>query len=58
MKGTYGVKHFGGRIMPQELSTKYQSNVDFCAESIGAIFLVGISMLEGYFNGEVKKTSF
>jgi hypothetical protein len=49
MKETYGVKHFGGRIMPQELSVKYQSNVDFCVESIGAIFLVGISMLEGLF---------
>ncbi len=49
MKGPYGIKHFGGRIMPQELSAKYQSNVDFRAESIGAIYLVEISMLGGLF---------
>ena len=57
MKGTYGVKHFGERIMPQELSAKYQSNVDFCAESIGAIFLVGISMLEGVFYWQSQKNA-
>jgi len=46
MKGTYGVKHFGGRIMPQELKAYYQSNVDFCAELIGDVYyLVETSML-------------
>ncbi len=49
MKGNYGVKHFGGRIMPQEKSAKYQSNVDFCAESIGASYFLEISMLGGLF---------
>jgi len=45
MKGTYGIKHFGGRIMPQELNAYYQSNVDFCAELIGVVYyLVGTSM--------------
>ena len=47
MKGTNGVKHFGGRIMPQELNAKFQSNVDFCAELIGASYLVQTSMHGG-----------
>ena len=55
MKGTNGVKHFGGRIMPQELSAKYQSNVDFCAESIGAVYLVETPMLGGLFSWQSQK---
>jgi hypothetical protein len=33
----------------------YQSNVDFHAESIGAVYLVETPMLGGNFNGKVKK---
>ena len=58
MKGTYGVKHFGGITMPQELSAKYQSNVDFRAElMVPSIFWLKSQCLEGYFNGKVKKNA-
>jgi len=41
--------------MPQELNAYYQSNVDFCAELIGAVYLVEAPMLGGLFSWQSQK---